>query len=202
MLSGGVAFLDYDNDGSPDLLLVDTSSISLYHNDGRGHFSDVSKNSGLSISFYAMGVAVGDYDNDGLVDILITGIGGCRLFHNEGNGHFRDVTVEAGVGGDGGDWYMSAAFVDYDNDGRLDLFVCNYYKWSREIDLKTNNTLTGVGRAISAPLCLPGLLQPALSQRWDGHFSDVSKTAGIQIRNKDTGVPVGKALGHCVRRHR
>ncbi|HET6250824.1 MAG TPA: CRTAC1 family protein [Tepidisphaeraceae bacterium] len=196
-MGGGVAFLDYDNDGKPDLLFINTAGPpALYHNDGGGHFTDVTAGSGLDQgSIRGMGVAVGDYDNDGRADFLITGVGGCRLFHNEGGGHFRDVTAEAGVGGSPADWSTSAAFVDYDNDGRLDLFVCNYVRWSREIDLKANYTLNGIGRAFGPPTGFEGAFCRLYHNDGNGHFSDVSARAGIQVRNKDTGVAIGKSLG-------
>src|SRR5207342_2078900 len=95
----------------------------LYHNDGKGHFTDVTKGSGLDVSIYGMGVAIGDYDNDGLDDVFITAVGGNRLFHNDGNGKFRDVTSEAGVGDSTNNWSTGATWIDYDNDGKLDLFV-------------------------------------------------------------------------------
>ena len=210
-MGGGVAFFDYDNDGKPDLIFVNggnlpghkqqsaaSSTITLYHNDGNGHFTDVTAGSGLdAVSLYGMGVAVGDYDNDGKVDVLITGVGGCRLFHNEGGGHFRDVTAEAGVGGSSDDWSTSAAFVDYDNDGRLDLFVCNYVRWSKALDLAANYTLTGVGRAYGPPMGFQGSFCKLYHNDGHGHFTDVSERAGIQVRNKDTGAPLGKALGVC-----
>src|SRR5580765_4323766 len=123
-MGGGVAFFDFDNDGNQDLLFINSTywpqhipagkqptAMALYRNDGRGHFTDVTANSGLDVSFYGMGVAIGDYDNDGLADVFITGLHGNRLFHNEGKGKFRDVTSPAGVGGGGDDWSTSAAWV-------------------------------------------------------------------------------------------
>src|SRR6266481_71732 len=124
-MGSGVAFLDYDNDGHQDLLLVNSTwwpwhvpegkpptTTALYHNDGHGHFTDVTKGSGLDVSFYGMGVAIGDYDNDGLDDVFVTAVGGNHLFHNEGQGKFRDVTAEAGVGGSTNDWSTAAALFD------------------------------------------------------------------------------------------
>src|SRR5438552_4337382 len=131
-MGGGVAFFDFDNDGAQDLLLINATywpgkvppdkqptTMVLYHNDGKGHFTDVTAGSGVDVSFYGMGVAIGDYDNDGLPDVFLTAVGGNHLFHNEGNGKFAEVTAAAGVGGTGTDWSTSAAWIDYDNDGKL-----------------------------------------------------------------------------------
>lgn len=207
-MGGGVAFLDYDGDGREDLLFINSTywpghvppgakppTMALYHNDGHGHFTDVTAGSGLDVSYYAMGVAIGDYDNDGLPDIFITGVGGNHLYHNEGHGHFKDVTAEAGVGGSGEDWSTSAAWVDYDNDGKLDLFVCNYIRWSRAIDLQVGSNLVGVGRAYGQPVNFQGAFCYLYHNEGNGHFRDVSAQAGIQVRNPVTGVPAGKSLG-------
>ena len=108
--------------------------MRLYRNNGDGTFADVTHDVGLDVSFYGTGVAVGDYDNDGWVDLFVTAVGKNHLFHND-HGKFREMTDAAGVGGSPSQWSTSCAFVDYDNDGHLDLFVCNYVKWSKEIDL-------------------------------------------------------------------
>ena len=111
-MGGGVAFFDYDNDGHQDLLFINSyllalahvhrvnrpPTMALYHNDGHGHFTDVTAGSGLDVSFYGMGVAIGDYDNDGLDDVFITAVGGNHLFHNEGGGKFQEVTAGCGRG--------------------------------------------------------------------------------------------------------
>jgi len=207
-MGSGVAIFDYDNDGNQDLLFVNATwwpghvpagaqptTMRLYHNDGRGHFTDVTAGSGLDVPFYGVGVAVGDYDNDGLVDVFVTGVGEYHLFHNEGHGHFRDVTREAGIAASAQDWGTSAAFIDYDNDGRLDLFVCNYVRWSRDIDFGVNYTLGDGKRAYGPPTNFPGSFCKLYHNDGNGHFTDVSEKAGIQVRNSATGVPAGKSLG-------
>ncbi|HUD83485.1 MAG TPA: CRTAC1 family protein, partial [Candidatus Saccharimonadales bacterium] len=206
-IGGGVAFLDYDGDGSQDLLFVNSTfwpghapegkkptTMALYHNDGRGHFTDVTEGSGLDVSFYGMGVAVGDYDNDGLPDVFITGVGGNHLFHNEGHGKFREVTREAGVGGPTDGWSTGAAWIDYDNDGKLDLFVCNYVQWSAEIDRKHSYELPNVGRAYGPPRNFAGTFPFLYHNDGHGHFTDVSARAGIQIKDPATGLPMAKSL--------
>lgn len=207
-MGGGVAFLDYDNDGHQDLLLINSAYWpghlpdgakpafpALYHNDGHGHFTDVTAGSGLDVSLYGMGVAVGDFDNDGLPDVFISGVGGNHLFHNLGGGRFKDVTATAGVGGSGNDWSTSCTWLDYDNDGKLDLFVCNYVKWSRDIDIGVGYKLVGVGRAYGQPMNFEGAFCMLYHNEGNGVFKDVSATSGVQVKNPVTGVPSGKSLG-------
>lgn len=206
-MGGGVAFLDYDNDGHPDLLFINSSywpghvppgkqppTLALYRNDGRGSFSDVTAGSGLDVSLYGMGVAVGDYDNDGLSDVFITAVGGNRLFHNDGQGKFREVTHAAGLGKSSKDWSTSAAWIDYDNDGKLDLFICNYVRWSPEIDRAANFELPNIGRAYGPPRNFEGTFPQLYHNEGDGKFADVSGPAGLQIKNPATGRPMAKAL--------
>jgi enediyne biosynthesis protein E4 len=208
-MGGGVAFVDFDNDGAPDLLFVNSTSwpwnaispnmprptMALYRNGGGGHFADVTAGSGLDVSFFGMGVAVGDYDNDGLVDVFLTGVGEHHLFHNLGSGKFEDVTARAGMTNDATQWSTSAAFVDYDNDGKLDLFVCHYVKWSREIDRGVAYTLPGIGRAYGPPLNFDGSFPLLYHNEGNGTFRDVSPAAGMQITNSATGRPLAKSLG-------
>src|SRR5215813_545274 len=141
----GCAFLDYDNDGWQDVLLINSTSfadapkkvnsaMALYHNNQNGTFTDVTRAAGLAKPIYGQGVAVGDYDNDGFVDIFVTALGQSRLFRNGGDGKFSDVTAKAGLTSPGY-FSSSAAFFDYDKDGRLDLFLCNYVEWSPETDV-------------------------------------------------------------------
>ena len=209
-MGGGVAFFDYDGDGIPDLLFVNGSfwpwkappgksqpppGIALYHNDGTGKFTDVTAASGLQEPFYGMGVAVGDYDNDGMTDVLITGVGGARLFHNDGNGKFRNVTDSAQVGGAADDWSTAATFIDYDNDGLLDLYVANYVHWSREIDARVGYKIDGNTRAYGPPMNFEGAYPHLYQNQGHGRFREVSDTSGIRIKNPATGVPVAKTLG-------
>jgi enediyne biosynthesis protein E4 len=204
-MGGGAAFFDYDNDRDADLFLVNATSwphaakpaagarSALYRNDGSGNFEDVSAASGVDLSLYGMGVAAGDYDGDGWSDLFVTAVGRNVLLHNE-RGHFRDVTAKAGVAGAPGEWSTSAAFVDYDGDGDLDLFVCNYVRWSREIDLELDYRLTGVGRAYGPPLNYEGTFPYLYRNEGDGTFTDVSESAGMHVRNPATDVPVAKSL--------
>ena len=207
-MGGGVGFFDFDNDGDEDLLFINgtywpghlpegkqPTTMALYENDGRGSFTNVTAASGLDVPLYGMGVAIGDYDNDGLRDVFVTAVGSNHLFRNEGAGKFRDVTTEAHVGGAPDAWSTSAAWVDYDNDGRLDLFVCNYVRWSEEIDRQVGYTLVGVGRAYGPPMNFQGAFPSLYHNEGSGKFSDVSERAGVQIKNPASGVPVAKSLG-------
>ena len=207
-MGGGVAFLDYDNDGHQDLLLINSTdwpwhrstskppiTSKLYHNDGLGHFTDSTAGSGLDVSLYGMGPAIGDYDNDGLPDVVITTVGGARLFHNLGQGKFQDVTHAAGVGGATNDWSMGAAFFDYDNDGKLDLFVGNYVTWSRAIDAEVGFKIDGRTRAYGQPMNFAGSFPRLYHNEGGGRFTDVSERSGLQVKNPATGVPAAKALG-------
>src|SRR5438270_11804138 len=154
----GVAFIDHDNDGWPDIFLANGmdwpghaqkhTTPKLYHNNHDGTFTDVTHKAGLDIEMYGIGAAIGDYDNDGYDDIFVTAYGQSHLFHNNGNGTFTDVTQKAGLGGVK-EFSTSAAWVDYDKDGKLDLVIGNYVQWSPENDLYC--TMDGKSKSYCTP---------------------------------------------------
>src|SRR5260370_33711178 len=125
-----------------------------------------------------MRVAIGDYDNDGFDAVYITGVGGNDLFHNEGGGKFKEVTLAAGVGGETNDWGSCAAWIDYDNDGLLDLFVGNYVKWSKAIDAEVGYKIDGRTRAYGQPVNFEGAFPKLYHNDGNGHFTDVSGPSG------------------------
>jgi enediyne biosynthesis protein E4 len=203
-IGSGAAFLDYDNDGDQDLLLVNSRwwsgeerepvpTLAFYRNDGHGRFTDVTAGTGLKITCFGMGAAVGDYDNDGWTDLYITTLGKNILLRND-HGRFVDVTAQADVAGLDTDWSTAAAFIDYDNDGDLDLFVGNYVLWSRKIDLEIDFQLTGLGRAFGAPNHFTGANNRLYRNDGNGRFSDVSLAAGIAVTDPESGMPEGKTL--------
>lgn len=207
-MGSGCAFLDFDNDGDPDILFVngtwwpgkmpegrEPTTPALYRNDGSGKFADITAGSGLDFSFYGAGVACGDFDNDGLVDVYLTAVGGNRLFRNLGQGRFTDVTAASGTAGPADEWSTSATFLDHDNDGDLDLFVCNYVRWSREIDFEIGYSLTGIGRAYGPPMNFEGAFPLLFRNDGSGKFTDISEAAGVQVKNTATGRPMAKSLG-------
>ena len=190
-MSGGVALLDYDNDGFQDIYFVNSLTVdllksngktksALYRNNRDGTFTDVTTKAGVGDIGWGMGVAVADYNNDGFEDLYVTCVGPNRLLKNNGNGTFSDVGKTARV--DDHRWSTGAAFVDYDNDGRLDLFVANYVAF----DFK-NPPEFGKGRLCQykgipvqcGPRGLPGEGDTLYHNEGDGTFSDVTKEAGV-----------------------
>ena len=204
-MGAGLAFIDFDRDGDPDLFLANgrpwddagpLPTQAFYRNDG-GRFVDITKEVGLDVAAQGMGAAVGDYDGDGWPDLHLTAVGANHLFRNVEGRRFEDVTESAGVGG-GNRWSTSATFLDYDRDGNLDLFVANYIKWSPEIDLAQGFQLTGLGRAYGPPVSFEGESCTLYRNQGNGSFRDVTHHAGIEVRNETLGVPLGKSLGVAV----
>jgi hypothetical protein len=203
-MPGGVALLDYNNDGLLDIFLVNGGRLTspmqtpenfdrkdprywnrLYRQNKDGSFTDATQQSGLANAGdgnYGMGVAVGDYDNDGYPDLYVTSYGKNILYHNNGDGTFTDLTAKAGVAGGG--WSVSAGFFDYDNDGKLDLFVTRYMDW----DTKHSKDCGGNYHTYCPPEEFPATTSILYHNNGDGTFTDVSQRSGIAAKK-------GRALG-------
>lgn len=204
-MAGGVALLDYDGDGCLDIYVVNGAAIPslkkdgpeyqnrLYHNNGNGTFTDVTQRAGLGGTGYNIGVAVGDYDNDGWPDIYVVGPTPNQLFHNNGDGTFTDVTAKAGVAGAMRNgkkmWSVAAAWVDYNNDGRLDLFVSNYVEW--EVDRDPVCMTVDRQREYCDPTFYKPLPNTLYRNNGDGTFTDVSAETGISQH-------LGKGMGLAI----
>ena len=203
-MPGGVALLDYNNDGLLDIFFVNGGRLTspmatpenfdrhdprywnrLYRQNRDGTFTDVTEAAGLANAGdanYGMGAAVGDYDNDGYPDLYVTSYGKNILYHNNGDGTFTDVTAKAGVAAGG--WSVSAGFFDYDNDGKLDLFVTRYMDW----DTKHNKDCGGNYHTYCPPAQFPATTNVLYHNRGNGTFEDVSQRSGIAAKK-------GRALG-------
>jgi enediyne biosynthesis protein E4 len=195
----GCAFIDYDNDGYPDILLVNgedwpghnhagPTTPKLYHNNHDGTFTDVTRKAGLAVPMFGLGAAVADYDNDGFDDIFITALGQSHLFHNNGNGTFTEVTKAAGMWGPN-EFSTSAAWVDYDRDGKLDLVVANYVQWSEPGDLYC--TLDGAHKSYCTPESYKGTSVRLWHNLGSGKFEDATQKAGLAD-------PTSKSLGVAI----
>jgi enediyne biosynthesis protein E4 len=195
-LGSGCAFLDYDADGWQDILLIngmdwaghkrERTTPKLYRNNRNGTFTDVTHAAGLDIEMYGMGVAVGDYNNDGFPDILITCVGQNRLFRNTGKGTFVDVTAKSGLGGRQA-LSTSALWFDFDRDGLLDLFVCNYVRWSPDQDVFCS--LDGKHKSYCTPEAYRGETCWLFRNRGDGTFEDITAKSGVfDSSSKSLGV--------------
>jgi hypothetical protein len=194
-LLAGVAVFDYDGDGYLDIYFVNGAGMPslvkegpqyqnrLYHNNGDLTFTDVTQKAGLGGAGYGMGVAVGDYDNDGRPDLFVANVNGNQLFHNNGNGTFTDVTKKAGVAGgiyQGKKmWSVAAAWLDYNNDGLLDLFVSNYCRWDADTERACFINGQNGPRVTCNPRYYPPLPNTLYRNNGDGTFTDVSAQTGI-----------------------
>jgi hypothetical protein len=187
----GVAIIDYDNDGNPDIYVVNGTTLAmkesaptskLFHNNHDGTFTDVTAKSGTGLRGWGQGVCVGDYDNDGYDDLYVTFYGKNHLLHNAGNGTFEDVTDQAGVGGSGHDWSAGCAFVDYDRDGKVDLAVARYVDFDLATAPKPGASTSCIWKGAPV-MCGPRGLKPASNALYhnlgNGRFEEVSKEAGF-----------------------
>ena len=195
-LGSGVAVFDANGDGHQDVLLLSGTALNprapspgsglrLFRNQGQGRFDDVTGRAGLNVPTYAMGAAAADYDNDGRQDVIVTSVGQSRLFRNTGDGRFVDVTDRAGLGGRAA-FSTSALWVDYDRDGLLDLLICNYVRWTPEIDVFCS--VDGKTKSYCTPEAYQGTTSWLYRNRGDGTFEDTTARAGLFD-------PTSKALG-------
>lgn len=190
-MGSGLAWGDYDNDGFPDLYVVNQPAKfgssrkeglgnRLYHNNGNGTFTDVTESAHLELHHFGMGAYWGDYDNDGHLDLFVTGVGGCYLYHNEGNGHFRNVTQQSGVHDPL--WSTGAVWLDFDNDGWLDLYVLHYVDYPLDpshLHFAQENQYGVVVPAALNPRSFRAQPNRLLHNNRDGTFTDVTRRAGV-----------------------
>lgn len=205
-MGSGAVFADFDGDSDPDLLLASgrpwswtdesppASTVRMWINKDKysGSFMEVTEQWNLHLDAYCTGMAVGDVDGDGDLDLFVAAIGEDMLLINEGSQSFRLQDSSSGVSGKKDAWSTSAAFFDADSDGDLDLFVCEYVRWSRQKDIDVDYRLTGVGRAYGPPTNFEGTQCRLLLNDGKGHFEDVSESAGIHVVSGQS--PVAKSL--------
>jgi len=207
-VGSGCALFDFDGDQDVDILLINArrwpddprpqtggpATMALYRNDGDWSFVDVTRQAGLAVPCFGMGAAAGDYDNDGDIDLFVSAVGPNHLFRNDA-GRFTDVSKSARITGAADQWSTGCAWFDYDRDGRLDLFVCNYVHWSKQLDLAQHFTIDGTARAYGPPIAFGGTFPSLYHNEGNGRFADVSKETHIEIKNSATGAPMAKSLG-------
>jgi hypothetical protein len=203
-IGGGATVLDYNRDGRPDLFLTNgapwpweesldkrlAAGAALFRNDGDGRFTNVTTAAGLNLPMQAMAAVAGDYDHDGLVDLFVTCVGPNHLFRNLGQGRFEDVTEAAGVAGDENTWSTGAAWTDVDADGRLDLIVLHYARWSQEVGLGQAFAVAEMGRSYGAPTGFVSSHPTVWRNLGDGRFAALPRSAGLRANDPETGRPV------------
>ncbi len=208
-LGGGVVCFDYDGDGHLDVLFVgggtwpweeglgkrvSRGSLGLFRNDGTGKFTEVTASAGLNVELQGMTATAGDFDGDGRPDLFVTCVGSNHLFRNLGRGRFEDVTERAGLAEVDNTWSTGACWIDFDEDGRLDLVVCHYARWPLEVELSAAFTVADIGRSYGAPVGFVGAFPSVYRNLGDGRFALEPGGAGLRDVDAETGFPKAKTL--------